>query len=71
MTLFKRTSIFEDRVSLGFAMIGMVLMAATLATGANPIEGSVITPFLKDTLIGNAVLIVLICRRNSGDTILN
>ncbi len=60
MTLSKRTSIFEDRVSLGFAVIGLVLMAATLATGANPIEGSVITPFLKDTVIGNAVLIVLI-----------
>ncbi len=49
-----------DKYSVGAALVGMVLAIATLATGANPVEGSVITPFLTQTTVGNVILIVLI-----------
>ncbi len=53
-------NVFADKICVGAALVGMGLMIATLATGANPVEGSVITPFLRETLVGNVILIMLI-----------
>jgi hypothetical protein len=49
-----------DRLAIGAALVGMALMIAALATGANPAEGSVIAPFLTQTVVGNAILGMLI-----------
>ena len=53
-------SMVVDWFSVGAALVGMVLMMAALATGTNPVEGSVITPWLRETIIGNLVLFVLL-----------
>jgi hypothetical protein len=53
-------SMVADRFSVGASVVGMALMIAALATGANPAEGSVITPWLRETIVGNVVLFVLI-----------
>ena len=49
-----------DKYSIGAALAGMALMIATLATGANPVEGSVVTPCLRETIVGHVILFVLI-----------
>jgi hypothetical protein len=53
-------NMLADRFSVGAGLVGMALAIATLATGANPVEGSVITPFLRETTVGNVILFVLI-----------
>ncbi|MBM3298380.1 MAG: hypothetical protein FJY85_00320 [Deltaproteobacteria bacterium] len=52
--------LLAHRIAVGTTLVGVILMAVTIATGANPVEGSVITPFLTQTLVGNCILMVLL-----------
>jgi hypothetical protein len=50
----------KDRIALGAALLRMGLMGLTIAFRVNPVEGSVIAPFLRNTTLGFGVLIVLL-----------
>ena len=49
-----------DSTAIVFAMVGIVLMALTLAWRVNPAEGSVIPQFLRDNVAGQAVHLLLL-----------
>jgi hypothetical protein len=51
---------WTDWAAIGFAAVGIVLMAFTIAWRINPAEGSVIPQFLKDNFAGEAVHLVLL-----------
>lgn len=50
---------WKDRIALGFAAAGVVLMVFTLAWRINPVEGSVVPDFLFNNPLGVAVFWVL------------
>jgi hypothetical protein len=50
---------WTDRIALGSAAVGMILMAFTLAWRINPVEQSVVPRFLFDNPVGVAVFWVL------------
>ena len=51
---------FRDRIALATTVLGIVLMSLTIAWRVNPIEGSVMPMFLKQTSWGWALFIVLL-----------
>ena len=48
------------RIALGFAVVGVVLMALTIAWRINPVEGSVVPRFLTHNPIGIAIIWILL-----------
>jgi hypothetical protein len=46
----------DRKIALGFAVVGIVLMALTIAWRINPVEGSVVPTFLTDSPVGRAVV---------------
>jgi len=53
-------NIFSDKAAVATAVVGVVLMALTIVWRVNPVEGSVVAPFLSNTASGRVIHLILL-----------
>ena len=52
--------IFRDKMVLVSVVVGILLMILTIVWNVNPVEGSVVPGFIRNTLLGKVVLSILL-----------